>query len=66
VIVVSGMTDIRYQVEALRQGTLYYIEKPIDPEKLFALVESGLKCHALAEARHRNSQSTKTLRARAS
>ncbi len=66
VIVVSGMTDIRYQVEALRQGTLYYIEKPIDPEKLFALVESGLKCHALAEARHRNAQSTKSLRARAS
>src|ERR1044072_9916095 len=49
VIVVSGMTDIRYQIEALRQGTLYYMEKPIDPEKIFALVERGLKCDTLAE-----------------
>jgi DNA-binding NtrC family response regulator len=66
VIVVSGMTDIRYQIEALRQGTLYYIEKPIDPEKLFALVESALKCQALSEARHRNARPANSLRARAS
>ena len=63
VIVVSGTTDIRYQIEAIRQGTLYYMEKPIDPEKLFALVESALKCHALSEVRQRP---TNSLRARAS
>lgn len=66
VIAVSGMTDIRYQIEALRQGTLYYMEKPIDPEKLFALVESALKCQALAVMRHHNVQSTRSLRAKAS
>ena len=63
VIVVSGTTDIRYQIEAIRQGTLYYMEKPIDPEKLFALVESALKCQALSEARQRPINS---FRARAS
>ena len=63
VIVVSGTTDIRYQIEAIRQGTLYYMEKPIDPEKLFALVESALKCQTLSEARHRPINS---FRARAS
>jgi len=57
VIVLSGMSDIRYQVEAMRQGTLYYIEKPVDLEKLFALVESALKCQALGAARHRYDQS---------
>jgi DNA-binding NtrC family response regulator len=66
VIVVSGMTDIRYQVEALRQGTLYYIEKPIEPEKFFALVESALKCQALAVAKIRDARSANSLRARAS
>jgi len=53
VIVVSGMDDIRYQIEALRQGTLYYIEKPVDLEKLSTLVESALKCQALGAAKHR-------------
>ena len=66
VIAVSGMSDIRYQIEALRQGTLYYIEKPIDPEKLFALVESALKCQALAVMKHRNAQATRSLGAGAS
>ena len=58
VIVLSGMSDIRYQIEALRQGTLYYIEKPVDLEKLSTLVESALKCQALGAARHRNKPKT--------
>lgn len=52
VIVLSGMTDIRYRIEAMRQGTLYYMEKPVDLEKLSTLVESALKCQALSAARH--------------
>ena len=55
-IVVSGMRDIRYQIEALRQGTLYYIEKPVDLEKLTTLVESALNSQALGAARHRGNQ----------
>lgn len=58
VIVVSGMRDIRYQVEAMRQGTLYYIEKPLDLEKLMGLVASALKCQALGAARHRVNPTT--------
>ena len=69
VIVVSGMTDIRYQIEALRQGTLYYMEKPLDPDKLFVLIESALKCQALAVARQLYYQSMndfpRTLKAKA-
>ncbi|MFY9553102.1 MAG: response regulator [Blastocatellia bacterium] len=56
VIVVSGMADIRYRIEALRLGILYYIEKPIDPEQLFALVESALRCQTLVAARHRHDE----------
>jgi DNA-binding NtrC family response regulator len=58
VIVISGMRDIRYQIEALRQGTLYYIEKPVDLEKLTTLVESALNSQALGAARHRNNPTT--------
>ena len=54
VIVVSGMSDIRYQIEAMRQGTLYYIEKPVDLERLTTLIGSALKCQALGAARHRS------------
>lgn len=57
VIVVSGMSDIRYQIEAMRQGTLYFIEKPVDLEKLTALVESALKCQSLGAAKHRHNPS---------
>jgi DNA-binding NtrC family response regulator len=70
VIVVSGMSDIRYQIEAMRQGTLYFIEKPVDLEKLSALVESALKCQELGTARNRYDPSTtgagKSLGAKAS
>ncbi len=58
VIVVSGMSDIHYQIEAMRQGTLYYIEKTVDLEKLTALVESALNSQALGAARHRRNPKT--------
>jgi DNA-binding NtrC family response regulator len=58
VIVISGMSDIRYQIEAMRQGTLYYIEKPVDLEKLTTLVESALNSQALGAARHRRKPTT--------
>lgn len=70
VIVVSGMKDIRYRVEAMRQGTLYYVEKPVDLDKLTTLVESALKCQSLTAARHRYDESAlnaeKLLKAKAS
>jgi putative nucleotidyltransferase with HDIG domain len=52
IIAMSGMSDIRYEVEALRLGALYYVEKPLDPEKFLVLVESALRSQALAAAKH--------------
>ena len=57
-MVMTGMADIRYQSKALGQGVLYCIEKPIDLHKLLVWIESGLKCQALAAARHRHHQPT--------
>lgn len=51
VMAISGMDDIRYEVEALRQGALYYLQKPLDADRLLVLVESALRCQALAELR---------------
>ena len=58
VMVMTGMADIRYQSRALGQGVLYCIEKPVDLHKLQVWIESGLKCQALAAARHRHSRPT--------
>jgi len=56
VVVVTGMEDIRYRIEAQRLGALYCVEKPIDPDKFLPLVQSALKCQALARARIRHTQ----------
>ena len=55
-MVMTGMADIRYRSRALGQGVLYCIEKPIDIQKLLVWIETGLKCQALARARHRHNQ----------
>lgn len=58
VIAVSGLASIHDQAAAMRQGALYYIEKPLDAEKLIALVESALRCQELAGARRYQVQTT--------
>ena len=58
VLVMTGMADIRYQSKALGQEILYCIEKPVDLHKLMVWIESGLKCQALAAARHRLNRPT--------
>jgi DNA-binding NtrC family response regulator len=55
VIVVTGMEDIRYRIEAQRLGSLYCVEKPIDPDKFISLVQSALRCRTLARIRQSNS-----------
>jgi FixJ family two-component response regulator len=57
-MVMTGMADIRYRSRALGQGVLYCIEKPVDLHKLLVWIESGLRCQALAAARHRHNQPT--------
>ena len=53
-MVMTGMADIRYRSRALGQSVLYCIEKPVDLHRLLVWIESGLKCQALAAARHRH------------
>ena len=58
VIAVSGLASIHDQAAAMRQGALYYIEKPLDAEKLIALVESALRCQELSGARRYQVETT--------
>jgi DNA-binding response OmpR family regulator len=51
VMVMTGMNDIEYRTMAMRQGALYHIEKPINPEKLLIWVKTALRCQALARGR---------------
>ena len=52
-LVMTGMSDIEYRARAMREGALYFIEKPLDPEKLLIWIKSALKCQALARGRRR-------------
>jgi DNA-binding response OmpR family regulator len=53
VLVMTGMTDLEYRTRAMGQGALYYIEKPINPEKLLIWIKSALRCQALARGKRR-------------
>src|SRR5438128_2282232 len=46
VVMVSGMSDISYAVEAMRQGAFDYVTKPIDFSQLELAVERGLRYQA--------------------
>ena len=53
VLVMTGMTDLEYRTRAMGQGALYFIEKPINPEKLLIWIKSALRCQALARGKRR-------------
>jgi DNA-binding NtrC family response regulator len=42
VIIISGYSSVDKAVEATKEGAFYFIEKPIDLESLFVLVEKAL------------------------
>lgn len=42
VIIISGYSSVDKAVEATKEGAFYFIEKPIDLERLFLLVEKAL------------------------
>lgn len=42
VIIISGYSSMEKAVEATKQGAFYFVEKPVDIQKLFPLVESAL------------------------
>ena len=48
VIAMTAMTDAGYRERALKEGILYYIEKPFAPDKLLVWIKTALRCQALA------------------
>jgi cyclic di-GMP phosphodiesterase len=67
VIMVSGMTDINYAVEAMRHGAFDYVVKPFDLSRVLMAVERGLKYQGLIAAKRLYEQSLEeTVRLRTS
>ena len=61
VIAMTAMTDTGYRERALREGILYYIEKPFPPDKLLVWIKSALRCQTLA--RWKSQSEARTARA---
>jgi response regulator RpfG family c-di-GMP phosphodiesterase len=57
VVMVSGMTDINYAIEAMRQGAFDYITKPFDLAHVVMAVERALRYQALVAAKRQYEQS---------
>lgn len=65
VMVVSGMTDIHYAIEAMRHGAFDYITKPFDLSQVTLSVERALRYQVLVEAkRHYETSLEETVRQR--
>jgi two-component system nitrogen regulation response regulator NtrX len=52
VLVISGQADIPTALEAVRLGAVDFLEKPVQPEKLIAGVNSSLQLAAAERQRH--------------
>ena len=57
VIMVSGMTDIKCAIEAMRHGAFDYITKPFDLPQVMIAVERALRYQALIAAKRNYEQS---------
>ena len=53
VIMVSGMTDIQFAVQSMREGAFDYITKPFDLDQVLIVVERALRYQGLVEAKQR-------------
>ena len=49
VIMVSGQSNIQIAVESLKYGAYDFVEKPVDPEKLFHTIKNALDKRTLAK-----------------
>jgi DNA-binding NtrC family response regulator len=49
VVMISGQSDIETAVQAIKEGAYDFIEKPIDPERLFVAVKNAIQRHNLQE-----------------
>ncbi len=57
VIMVSGMTDINYAIEAMRHGAFDYVVKPFDLSHVLMAVDRGLRYQVLIAAKRHYEQS---------
>ncbi|HXG91198.1 MAG TPA: HD domain-containing phosphohydrolase [Blastocatellia bacterium] len=65
VIMVSGMTDINYAIESMRQGAFDYVTKPFDLQQVMMSVERAHRYQVLVAAKRHYEQSLEdTVRAR--
>jgi putative two-component system response regulator len=51
IVMVSGMTDIQYAIEAMRHGAFDYVTKPFDLPQVLIAVERALRYQALVAAK---------------
>lgn len=65
VIMISGMTDINYAIEAMRHGAFDYVTKPFDLSQVLMAVDRALRFQVLVEAkRHYERALEETVRLR--
>lgn len=57
VIVISGMTEIQYAVDAMRKGAFDYLLKPVNVSQLFESIERALEYQKILMARYYCQQS---------
>jgi DNA-binding NtrC family response regulator len=57
VIVISGMSDIQYAIEAMRKGAFDYLLKPVNVAQLFDSIERALSYQQILMARYYCQQS---------
>jgi two-component system response regulator FixJ len=50
ILMITGMGQVAVAVEAMKAGALDFLEKPLDPDRLFALVDRALDISARASA----------------
>ena len=49
VVMISGQSDIDTAVHAIKEGAYDFIQKPIDPDRLFVAVKNAIQRHHLQE-----------------
>ena len=57
VIVISGMTEIQYAIDAMRKGAFDYLLKPVNVAQLFEAIERALSYQQVLMARYYCQQS---------
>src|ERR1051325_6430805 len=57
VVIVSGMTDIKYEIAALRAGAFDYVVKPIDVQEFLGTVRRALSYQEALMKKHYCAQS---------